>query len=68
MVYHSYFIDLLQFWPYDARFLASFLASVRWNPTLTSSTYLAILPCLPLSFDSYSHIVLSSLSILLTVL
>ena len=47
MVYHNYFIDLLQFWPYDARFLATFLASACWNPTLTSSTYLAILLCLP---------------------
>jgi hypothetical protein len=26
MVYHNYFIDLLQFWPYDASFLATFLA------------------------------------------
>ncbi len=47
MVYHNYFIDFLQFWPYDASFLVTFLARACWNSTLTTSTYLMILPCLP---------------------
>ena len=43
------FIDLLPFWPYDASFPTMFLARVRLNSTLTSSTYPVMFHCLPLS-------------------